>query len=155
MGKNIKIPLEAGFAALCGHIKAIRATADQSGSAVAALAASTAASLEEIDGLLDGKQDKGSGIPVTIPAAGWTMDDGDEDAEAAESCYPYYCDIPAVGVSALDRVDVTIAASGYDVAAVCGLCPTSETLTETIRLRAVTPPTEAMAAEYWLYSGKE
>lgn len=155
MGKNIKIPLEAGFAALCAHIKSIRATADQSGSAVAALAASTAASLEEIDGLLDGKQDKGSGIPVVIPAEGWTMDKGDEDAEAADSSYPYYYDIPAVGVSAIDRVDVTISAGGYDAATACGLCPTSETLAGAIRLRAVAPPTEAMTAEYWLHSGKE
>lgn len=156
MGKNIKLPLETGFAALCAHIKSIRATAEQSGSAVAALAESTAASLEEIDSLLDGKQDKGSGIPVTIPAEGWAMDEGDEDAGAADSSsYPYYYDIPAAGVSALDRADVTITASSCDAATACGLCPASETLAGAIRLRAVTPPTEAMTAEYWLHSGKE
>lgn len=55
MGKTFKLPLENGFAALCAHIKAIRETAEESGSAVSALAESTAASLKEIDDLLDSK----------------------------------------------------------------------------------------------------
>jgi len=59
MGKNIKLPLEKGFAALCNHIKAIKQTAEQSGSAVTALAQATAASLEEIEGILNEKQDAG------------------------------------------------------------------------------------------------
>ncbi len=57
MGKNIKLPLKDGFATLCSHIKAIKRTAEQSGSAVTSLAQATAASLEEIEGILNEKQD--------------------------------------------------------------------------------------------------
>ncbi len=147
MGKNIKLPLEAGFTVLCNHIKAIKTTAGQSGSAVAALAESTAASLEEIDGLFDTKQDKAAAIPFTIPVDGWAADSG--------GGYSYYYDLAVEGVTAKDRVDVTISPGSVDAALNCGLCPASESLNGKIRLRTATKPNEPIMAEYWVCSGKE
>lgn len=81
MGKKYKLPLAAGFAALCGHIKAIKQTAEQSGSAVSALAEATAASVEEIEGALDGKQDKISGSPGQVVGLG---DSGQPEPKSLE-----------------------------------------------------------------------
>lgn len=143
MGKKFKIPLEVGFAALCEHIKAIRTTAVQSGTAVADLAESTAASLEEIDGLLGSKQDKDATGKVTIQTSGWVS--------STVGVYKYYYDIAANGVTANDRADVAIAPASMATAKTCGFCPTTETLAGKIRLRVVTKPTSAITAEYWLH----
>lgn len=156
MGKNIKIPLEAGFTALCNHIKAIKATAEQSGSAVADLAASTAASLEEIDGLFDTKQDKTKAVPISIPATGWVSEEVSDNPEIEDgAAYPFYYDLPIAGVTAKDRVDISIAHTSLEAATACGFCPTTETLAGKVRLRAVSQPSVALAAEYWLCGGKE
>lgn len=58
MGKKIKLPLETGLSALCNHIRAIKQTAEQSGSAVSSLAQATADSIGEIEDILDSKVDK-------------------------------------------------------------------------------------------------
>lgn len=58
MGKKIKLPLENGLAALCNHIKAIKQTAEQSGSAVSALAEATAESIREIEEILNELRDR-------------------------------------------------------------------------------------------------
>lgn len=156
MGKNIKLPLKAGFTALCAHIKAIKETAEQSGSAVADLAANMAASLEEIDNLFDTKQDKSGAVSITIPATGWVSESTSDDAEEVDnSSYPFYYDLPVDGVTAKDRVDISIAPTSLEAATGCGFCPTTETLAGKVRLRAVSQPSVALTAEYWLHSGKE
>ena len=55
MGKKYKLPLTVGFAALCDHIKAIKKTADQSGSAVTELAVAVDTTVAEIDNVKAGK----------------------------------------------------------------------------------------------------
>ncbi|MCM1295508.1 MAG: hypothetical protein NC311_08180 [Muribaculaceae bacterium] len=148
MKNGIKVIREGGLAALCGHIKAIKATAEQYGSAVAALAQSTAASLEEVDGLLDGKAEKAAAVEVTIPASGWKQGSGN-------ASYPYYYDIAEAGATAKDRADVTISPESVGVAVDCGLCPTTETLQGAIRVRSAVKPTADLTAEYWMHQGKE
>lgn len=157
MGKKIKLPLETGLAALCNHIKAIKKTAEQSGSAVSVLAEATAASLGEIEGILNGKQDASNIVPFTVPAAGWASLEIEENSEGAADMYDYsyYYDLVIDGITAKDRVDVTIAPGSVSTATVCGLCPTTETFTGKIRLRSVSRPNEDIVAEYWLCSGKE
>lgn len=155
--KNIKLPLETGLTALCNHIKAIKQTAEQSGSAVSALAQGTAASLGEIEGILGEKQDASSAVPFTIPAAGWVAEEIDESGEGPENMheYSYYYDLAVDGITAKDRADVTIAPVSIETATACGLCPTTETIQGKIRLRSVSKPNESIVAEYWLCSGKE
>ena len=53
----------------------------------------------------------------------------------------------------MDIADVRIAPSSQPAAIACGLCATSETLTGVIRLRAVSAPAEALAAEYVITKG--
>lgn len=156
MGKKIKLPLENGLAALCNHIKAIKQTAEQSGSAVSALAQATAGSIEEIEGILGEKQDASNAVPFTIPATGWASEEIDESSgEADIHEYSYYYDLAVDGITAKDRADVTIAPGSIETATACGLCPATETLAGKIRLRALRQPSENIAAEYWLCSGKE
>lgn len=147
MGKNIKLPLEAGFTALCNHIKAIKATAEQSGSAVAYLADAVATSLGEVDAALGGKQDKVNAVSVTIETAEWSAD--------TVGPYKFCYDIPVAGLTVKDRADIALAPASVKVATSCGLCPTTETLAGKIRLRAISKPTVNIAAEYWLTGGKE
>lgn len=114
---------------------------------------------ERLDDLETGKADKVSPVSITIPAEGWASeeieDTGEDGEEEISTSYPYYYDLAVTGVTAKDRADITIARGSLDAAVNCGLCPTSETLEGKIRLRAVSVPTEEMAAEYWLQSGKE
>ena len=156
MGK-IKLPLEKGFAAFCNHIRAIKQTAEQSGSAVSALAQATAASVAEIEGILNEKQDAGSAVPFTVPADGWASVEIDEGSEEMDDMheYSFYFDLAVDGITAKDRADVTIAPGSVETATACGLCPTTETLEGKIRLRAVNKPDEEITAEYWICSGKE
>lgn len=146
MGKY-KLPLSTGFSALMGHIKQIKKTADQAGSAVSDLATATAEGLGEVEKILDEKQDRGTGEKITIPASGWVSGQGGQ--------YPYRYDIPAVGATVNDRADISIAPESVGTAVDCGLCPTTETITGAIRLRSAVKPTADMAAEYWLHQGKE
>ena len=146
---------DRGLAALCERIKAIRATAEQSGSAVADLAEEFGKSLEEIEKLLN---DVPQSTPVTIPVEGWKRSEKAVDGEALEtgsSAYPFYIDLPVDGVTAADHATVTIAPESYRTAVDCGLCPSNETIQGAIRLRAANEPKAALSAEYWIEEGKE
>jgi hypothetical protein len=120
-----------------------------------------AGTVAEVIGALDeGKTSKGRSVALTIPVKGWASDevedDGTEDGDEPETdSYPYYLDIPIEGLTAKDRVDVTVAASSASAAEGCGLCPTTETLSGALRLRSASEPTETITAEYWVIYGKE
>lgn len=155
---KFKLPLENGFATLCAKIRAIKATADNAGSAVAALATATDQSLEEIEAALN---DIPASTPFTILAASWMMDDtaddaaGAEDADDTMSTFPYYFDLAVEGVTSADHATVTLAPESYSAALACGLCPTNETISGAIRLRAATAPAHSISGEYWVEDGKE
>lgn len=111
---------------------------------------------ERLDDLELGKENKVSPVSITIPAEGWASEEIDETGEEeTEASYPFYYDVAAASVTAKDSADVTISRGSLGTAVGCGLCPTSETTEGKIRLRAMRVPTEAMAAEYRLRSGKE
>lgn len=152
---------DAGLAALCEFIKAIRATAEASGSAVVTLAASVDESLAEIEAALN---DYPQSVPVTIPVTGWAESEipENESEELDESEYLFYFDLPVEGLTARDHATVTIAPESYGAAVACGLCPTNETIDPAegstagfIRLRAATVPENPITAEYWIETGKE
>lgn len=83
----------------------------------------------------------------TIPTTGWVQD-------ASVPDYPLRYDLTVTGVTANDRATVIIAAIGQADAIACGLCPTNETLANTIRLRSRTAPEAAIPAVYWLDEGR-
>ncbi len=132
----------------------MRAAAQEGSGFTAQVAQTAAEALEEMNAT---KSDKGRGVPFTIPATGWAEDiiaEGAED-EMDLSAYPYYIDIALAGMSAKDRVDVTVGPSGSEESLSCGLCPFTEAFNGKFRLRATKIPSASMAAEYWLFSGKE
>lgn len=121
---------------------------------VAALSASLIETMAKV------KADKGNSVALTIPVKGWASDEVEDDEtedgdEPETDSYPYYLDIPIEGLTAKDRVDVTVAASSASAAVSCGLCPTTETLSGALRLRSASEPTETITAEYWVIYGKE
>ena len=85
---------------------------------------------------------------MTIPATGWQDDEG-------MTAYPSYYDIVDKSVTDKDRASVMIAPESMSVAIACNLCPTCETVTGAIRIRAKSAPTTPISAEYWLEAGKE
>ncbi len=96
---------------------------------------------------LSGKQDKSAAVQVTISPDEWTQEE--------TGPYPCTCDLPAPGVTAADRAEVTLAPESLLTSVECGLCPTCETLAGAIRLRAALAPERELKVEYWMTQGKE
>ncbi len=111
---------------------------------ISELAQATTELFEEVDAV---KLDKPQAVAVSIPATGWQTD------AAEDAAYPLYCDISVSGLTPVDIADVRIAPGSQPAAIACGLCTTSETLAGVIRLRAVSAPAEALAAEYVITKG--
>ena len=103
------------------------------------------AAAKDVAALEENKADKLSGVTVTVSAAGWSSD--------STAGYPKYYDIAISGVTVKDRATVDLAPEAQCIAVECGLCPACETLAGKIRLRAVSVPTETMAATYWIQKG--
>lgn len=130
---------------LTSQIKtALQKAKSYTASHISELAQATTELFEEVDAV---KLDKPQAVAVSIPATGWQTD------EAEGAAYPLYCDISASGLTPVDIADVRIAPGSQPAAIACGLCATSETLAGVIRLRAVSAPTEALAAEYVITKG--
>lgn len=127
-------------------IAQFRAGAAAARSYAASLFSPMALAMKELE---DTKADRGTGVPVTIPASAWTMQ---EDQTGPET-YPYFCDLTANGVTAADRAEVAIAMESLSEAAACGLCPTCETGSGKIRLWAAGTPEKSIKAEYWIEQG--
>ena len=130
---------------LTSQIKtALQKAKSYTASHISELAQATTELFEEVDAV---KLDKPQAVAVSIPATGWQTD------EAEGAAYPLYCDISVSGLAPVDIADVRIAPGSQSAAIACGLCATSETLAGVIRLRAVSAPTEALAAEYVITKG--
>lgn len=130
---------------LTSQIKtALQKAKSYTASHISELAQATTELFEEVDAV---KLDKPQAVAVSIPATGWQTD------EAEDAAYPLYCDISVSGLAPVDIADVRIAPGSQPAAIACGLCATSETLAGVIRLRAVSAPAEALAAEYVITKG--
>lgn len=86
-------------------------------------------------------------IPATATSSTWVLDSG----EATD--YKWHYDIIVAGVDVTDVAMVTIAKDGHTLARRCGLCPTNETLSGKIRLRAKAVPPASIGAEYRIIPG--
>lgn len=165
MGNKIKLPLKIGLPALCNHISSIKRTAEQSGSAVSALAQATAESMEEIEGILSEKQDVVEPITVTIPTVGWSRDeqqettpdieDGVEAVGQPETDYPYWYDIPVEGITDKDRADVIFGYRHIKEASSYGICPVSESGEGFVRIRSVVIPQNDLPAIISVKKGRD
>lgn len=83
-------------------------------------------------------------VSFILPVTGWTRDNEET------SCYVYHYDLAANGVTANCIASVNIAYGSQETAAVCGLCPTSETGAGYIRFRAASIPVAAIVGSYWI-----
>ena len=130
---------------LTSQIKtALQKAKSYTASHISELAQATTELFEEVDAV---KLDKPQAVAVSIPATGWQTD------AAEDAAYPLNCDISVSGLTPVDIADVRIAPGSQPAAIACGLCTTSETLAGVIRLRAVSAPAEALAAEYVITKG--
>lgn len=134
------------WAALLSSLARLKEAADENSSTISGLGEDFARFSELTAKDVAGKQDKPKGISCTIPATGWEKDETEN--------YPNYYDMQVIGVTAKDRVEITLAPAGFDAAAECGLCPTCESLADKVRLRAASVPSADIAAEYWIEQGK-
>lgn len=98
------------------------------------------------------KTDKWAATPITIPASGWKLSEG-QGAEPSSETYPYYFDIEDENVTTLDRAEVTFSVGSLPEATSCGLCPTCETVNGRIRLWSSSKPEANITAEYWIEQG--
>ena len=127
-----------------GHLRACAETAKSFVSElVAELAQTVFQALEEMDGL---KADKPGAVSIEIPADGWE--------EGPEAAYPWFIDLAVDGLTAQDRADVAIAPEDMEAAVACSMCPTCETISGAIRLRAKRAPSAAIQAQYWIAKGR-
>ncbi len=81
-------------------------------------------------------------VSFTIPTTDWRTN--------SSASYPYYYDIFAMGITAKDRVEITVAPDSIGTVIDCGLCPSNETLTDTVRVRATSKPTKSIKVELWV-----
>lgn len=123
-------------------VKHLEALAQEIKGFVGVVLKAVTAALTEMN---EAKADKPSVVSVEIPASGW-KDDGTDG-------YPKYYDLTAAGVTDTDIATVVLLPSAIAAATGCGLCPTCETLTGKIRLRASRIPAAAMTANYWITKG--
>ena len=130
---------------LTSQIKtALQKAKSYTASHISELAQATTELFEEVDAV---KLDKPQAVAVSIPATGWQTD------AAEDAAYPLPCDISVSGLPPVAIADVRTAPGSQPAAIACGLCTTSETLAGVIRLRAVSAPAEALAAEYVITKG--
>ena len=105
----------------------------------AKVAAAAADAINEIDGI---KSDKSLSGTISIPTTGWNSD--------STTGFPYYYDITVAGVTSDDRADLNIAIDSAIVATQCGFCLQTNTLSEKIRVRVASIPSDTIFADYWV-----
>lgn len=128
------------------HLKACAEAAKNfTNGLVASLAQTVTEAMQEME---DVKADKQDSISLIIPATGWGI-----DADSGD--YSSYCDIAVTGITAKDRVDITIAPGSMATAIACGMCSTNQTLAGKVRVWAMCAPDVAISAEYRINQGKE
>lgn len=138
--KKYKLPLEVGFAALCDNIKAIKKTAVASGAAVSALAEAVSRVVEEIEDILNSKQDIRDSVEFTIPTSGWAVDYSVPD-------FPNFYDIIVPDLLEKEVVSVT-AAPGSAATARAADFTTVQSYDGKFRVRCKTIPSTAIVASY-------
>lgn len=130
-------------------IEQLRASAEAAKTFAVGLFGSTTGAILEME---ETKADKWTATPVTIPASGWNLAEG-QNAVAPSEAYPYYFDLSAEGVTAIDRATVTFAYASLVEVTRCGICQTCETANGRIRLWSATCPETNITAEYWIEQG--
>lgn len=128
------------------NIEHLKAAAEKNktytGGLVAELAETVAEAVAEADEV---KADKPISVALTITTADWYAS-GIKD-------YPYAWDYVVDGLTENDIVTVAVAPKSQSAAAECGLCAANTSSENTLTLYAVSVPTSAITAEYYINQG--
>lgn len=94
----------------------------------------------EVQAALEKKANKKNPIAFSIPANAW-VSDGTEG-------YPFYYNIAAAGVTAVNVASIELAPACIDIASAAQMCATIETISGAIRIRCKLQPTGIISGEY-------
>ncbi|MCC8168827.1 MAG: hypothetical protein LIO59_00290 [Oscillospiraceae bacterium] len=128
------------------NIEHLKAAAEKSktytSGLVAELAETVAEAVAEADEV---KADKPVSVALTITTADWYAS-GIKD-------YPYAWDFTVGGLTENDIVTVAVTPKSQTIATECGLCAANTSSENTLTLYAVSVPTSAITAEYYVTAG--
>lgn len=152
-----------GLKTLSEYLKQTMKTADGLTSAVSGmgediqgLTGQLAGALQEVENCLNELDAVKANIAVrqgfTLAADSWN-DDLNEDAPATE--YPRRYALAVEGVTANSRIDAVLDAASVDVAAACGLCPTTETADGLVIFRSRSAPATSISGQLYITQGAE
>ena len=144
MSKKLKTLLDVGVATLCTYIRSALETAKQAASAVSTLSGAMSKTIDEMNDILNEKQDIMSAVDFVIPTSGWGTDN-------TVKAYPNYYDVTVAGLLASDVVSITPAPESEDVAGAAKFCAV-ESGAGRFRLRCKHIPTAPINAQYHITS---
>lgn len=129
-----------GKIAVFEHLKtSLEAARDYTGKLVGLVTQTVAEAIEEIN---ETKADKPRKIQTSILKSGWVEDDG--------GVYQYHYDIAVADITDEDVAKIIISPESMEVARLCELCGTNETLDGKIRIWAVSIPTAEIVVDCWI-----
>lgn len=152
-----------GLKTLGEYLKQTMKTADGLTSAVSGmgediqgLTGQLAGALQEVENCLNELDAVKANIAVrqefALAADSWTEN---SDENVSISGYPYCCFLVVVGVTANSRIDAVLDAASADIAAICGLCPTTETADGIVIFRSRLVPEASIGGQIYIMQGSE
>lgn len=144
MSKKLKTLLDVGVATLCTYIRSALETAKQAASAASTLSGAMSKTIDEMNDILNEKQDIMSAVDFVIPTSGWRTDN-------TVDSYPNYYDVTVDGLLESDIVDVNTLPNSADVAWAAKFCAV-ESAAGKFRLRCKHIPTAPINAQYHITS---
>lgn len=152
-----------GLKTLSDNLKQTMKTADGLSSAVSGLGGDIqgltgqlANALQEVENCLNELDTVKANIAVrqefTLSATGWS-EGVEEDASAGE--YLRHYSLAVEGVTANSRIDAVLDSASVEIAAACGLCPTTETADGVVIFRSRSAPTANLSGQLYITQGAE
>ena len=152
-----------GLKTLSEYLKQTMKTADGLASAVSGvgediqgLTGQLAGALQEVENCLNELDAVKANIAVrqefTLAVDSWAEDLA-EEAPITE--YPRHYALAVEGVTANSRIDAVLDAASVDIAAACGLCPTTETAEGLVIFRSRSAPKTNISGQLYITQGAD
>lgn len=152
-----------GLKTLGGYLKQTMKTADGLTSAVSGMGADIqgltgqlAGALQEVENCLNALDSVKANAAVrqefALAADSWT-ENSDETVPVLG--YPHCCTLAVAGVTANSRIDAVLDTVSANIAAACGLCPTTETADGIVIFRSRMAPEASISGQIYIMQGPE